>query len=229
MRRSDAGLTLLEVLGAIALLAIVYVALAGSAIEGLRQEGESRRRLEASLLADERLADIELALAAGSAPPLGRSEEASEDFTVVTDVRPFEPPPLPTPAEAAREAASTGERVADERPSPLYPKRGEISLFAPAATGTQPALRTIDVVVRWSEGIDEREVRRTTWALDASAAQALLETAQQVAEERAGEELAKDRESKREREQRKKEARAAAKGVPLPDLELPDPAAGGEE
>jgi len=227
MRRRDAGLTLLEVLGAVALLAIVYVALAGSAIEGLRQQGESRRRLEASLLADERLADLELALAAGTAPPLGRSEEETEGFTLVTQVRAFEPPPLPTPAEAAREAALAEWAGDDGRPSPLHPARGEVSLFAAPAAGSEPALRTIEVVVRWREGIDEREVRRTTWALDASAAEALLETAEEAAQERAREELTQKRDSKRERQQRKQQARTTAQGAP--PASVPEPDSGGDE
>jgi hypothetical protein len=217
MRRAESGLTLLEVLGAVALLAIVYITLAGAAMEGLRQEGESRRRLEASLLADERMADLELALAAGTLPPIGRSEEQVEAYTVVTEVRPFEPPPPPSPAEAARD----GEP--DERPSPLHPKRGAISLFAPPGAGAQPALRTLDIVVRWTEGIDAREVRRTTWAVDAAAAQVILEAALQVSEERAGEQLAKDRESKLDRKQRKQEARDAFKTAPFEGFELPDP------
>src|SRR5262247_3649626 len=84
---AQAGLTLLEVLGAVALLAILYTVLAKNAIEGLRSEGESRRRLEASLLADERLAEIELKLASGASPPTGHDEEEREGFRVVTEVK----------------------------------------------------------------------------------------------------------------------------------------------
>ena len=49
--------TMLEVLAAVSVLAIVYLVLANVAIEGLRAEGESMRRLEASLIADELLSD----------------------------------------------------------------------------------------------------------------------------------------------------------------------------
>ncbi|MFB3118027.1 MAG: prepilin-type N-terminal cleavage/methylation domain-containing protein, partial [Myxococcota bacterium] len=52
MRISNGGFTLIEVLGAVAILAILYTTLATVAIRGLRSEGESRRMLEASLLAD---------------------------------------------------------------------------------------------------------------------------------------------------------------------------------
>ena len=52
------GFTLIEVLAAVALLGILYAVLARVAIEGLRAEGDSERRLEASLLADERVNDL---------------------------------------------------------------------------------------------------------------------------------------------------------------------------
>ena len=62
MRISDGGFTLIEVLGAVAILAILYTTLATVAIRGLRSEGESRRMLEASLLADWQLSEFELEL-----------------------------------------------------------------------------------------------------------------------------------------------------------------------
>lgn len=170
MRRAERGLTLLEVLGAVALLGILYTVLAGSAIEGLRSEGESRRRLEASLLADERLAAIELSLDSGSVPPTGSASEEEDGFTVMTEVSAFEPPPAREPARsasgkprslAARRAAASSA----EAPS-LFEK--------PASPTTPPALRTIEVTVRWEEAGEEREVRRTTYALDAAAAEELF-------------------------------------------------------
>ena len=45
MRNSKRGFTLIEVLGAVALLAILYTTLSTIAIRGLRSEGESRRML----------------------------------------------------------------------------------------------------------------------------------------------------------------------------------------
>ena len=41
--RPPAGFTLIEVLGAVAVLAILYTVLAGVAIQAFRAEGESRR------------------------------------------------------------------------------------------------------------------------------------------------------------------------------------------
>jgi type II secretory pathway pseudopilin PulG len=170
MRRAERGLTLLEVLGAVALLGILYTVLAGSTIEGLRSEGESRRRLEASLLADERLAAIELSLDAGSVPPPGSSTEEEDGFTVRTEVSAFEPPPAREPTRSASGkprslAARRADAGSEEAPS-LFEK--------PASPTTPPALRTIEVTVRWEEGSEEREVRRTTYALDPAAAEELF-------------------------------------------------------
>jgi type II secretory pathway pseudopilin PulG len=165
MRRAERGLTLLEVLGAVALLGILYTVLAGSAIEALRSEGESRRRLTASLLADEQMAAIELSLDSDSALPLGETSVERDGFTVVTEVRAFEPPP-------ARESAGPSSG----KPRSLAARRAEASredapsLFEkPTSPTTPPVLRSIEVVIRWEEGSDEREVRRTTYAIDAQA------------------------------------------------------------
>jgi prepilin-type N-terminal cleavage/methylation domain-containing protein len=57
MRSSDSGFTLIEVLGAVAMLAILYTTLSTVAIRGLRSEGESQRMLEASMLADWELSE----------------------------------------------------------------------------------------------------------------------------------------------------------------------------
>ena len=88
MRNSDGGFTLIEVLGAVAILAILYTTLSTVAIRGLRSEGESRRMLEASLLADWELSEFELELQTGAAPEIGVTQseeldgEEQDDFTV---------------------------------------------------------------------------------------------------------------------------------------------------
>ncbi len=170
MPRSEAGLTLLEVLGAFALLAILYTVLAGSAIEGLRSEHQSRRRLEASLLADDRMAEIELALASGSVPPTGIAEEELERFRVVTEVTALELPARPEP-EADEERSLAARRAARGRQEQEVP-----SLFAAPKSGAAPALLGIEVTVRWDDGIYERELRRTTYAVDPAAVEAAFES-----------------------------------------------------
>src|SRR5262245_52613491 len=167
---SQAGPTLLEVLGAFALLAILYTVLAGNAIQGVRSEGESRRRLQASLIADERLAEIELELARGTSPKLGRDEEELDGFRVATEVKPLEIPPRPEAKQKADEGSLAAKRAARKRREVDVP-----SLFAAPKTGETPALLDVDVVVRWSDGIYERELHRRTYALDPAAVDAAFE------------------------------------------------------
>jgi hypothetical protein len=216
---------LLEVLGAVALLGILYTALAGNAIEGLRSEGESRRRLEASLLADDRLAEIELSLASGVAPSIGADEQEVDDFTVATEVRPFELPARPE-ADAARAepsslAAKRAAARAKDAPSLFAPRRG---------AAAPPVLLSLEVVVRWQEGIFEREVRRMTYAVDATAVEAAFESAAQLQAERPPEESpAEAAQGRTDRQQTGPERRRQRSGAPLPDFEIPLPGESGGE
>jgi hypothetical protein len=148
-------MTLLEVLAAVALLGLVYTVLARAAIQGLRSEGESKRRIEASLLIDEHLTDIEAQIAAGVTPPLGLIESESGDFRVATNVRPLE---FYEELVAGIEEAPTGV------PSVLGRQ---------SASGESP-LRIISVAVSWNEGVFERRLERTTFALDRAAAETAL-------------------------------------------------------
>ena len=150
MRRSEAAFTLLEVMAAVALLGIVYTTLATAAMQGLRAEGVARRRMEASLLIDQYLADLERDLGAGVVPPVGTSEEELDAFLIVMEVRPFEPPP-----EFLDEAYP-----AEDAPS---------SFLAPADVGAAPVVITIDLTVFWVEGTGEASLRRTTFGYDLSA------------------------------------------------------------
>ncbi len=152
MKTPERGFTLLEVLVAVAVLALLYTTLAGVAIQGLRAEGESSRRLEASLLADSVLADIEVALEEGAPPPLGRQEDESEDFVIVTEVSAYDLP-LALEAPEGLEGAAT-----------LFGSRGRESM-----------IRRVDVSVSWIEGVEELTVHRTSFGLDLEQAAPLLE------------------------------------------------------
>ena len=155
MKRASPGFTLLEVLAAVALLGIVYTVLAGSAVQGLRAEGISKRRLAASLLADERLAEIESQINVGIPLEMGTQESEQDAFRIVIEVRDFE-----LPEEWAEIAA------ADAGQGP--------SIFTSANPRAPMLVRTIDLTVGWLEGADEHRVVRTTYAYDALAAAALL-------------------------------------------------------
>jgi prepilin-type N-terminal cleavage/methylation domain-containing protein len=162
--RQRAAFTLLEVMAAVAVLGLVYVVIARSAIEGLMWEGEAQRRLRASLLADRVLAELEGGLRAGGAPQLGRSELDEDGFAVLVEVTPFDP--LALGLAALFEALPEGHALAPrERPGGTPP-----ALLAPPSRGGAPALVSVYVRVAWTEGISEQAVTRTTFFFDPLAA-----------------------------------------------------------
>jgi hypothetical protein len=158
------GLTLLEVLAAVFLLGFVYTVLGRTGIQGLQLEGEARRRLEASLLADRVLAEIETQIETGVVPPVGQEEREEEPFAVVVQIAPVSIP-VPEPE---------GEEASSEPPIP-----GPSFLGAEDPRLPTP-LRRIEVKVSWSEGPAEREVRRTTFAFDAESVRDALEALSQA-------------------------------------------------
>lgn len=181
MRRGD-GFTLLEVMAAVLVLGLLYTVLADTAMRGLRSEGVSRRRTEASLLADDRLSQLELELALGQVPKTGEEEETVEPYHIGVRVEPWDPAPLlgaieklakerapahrpggsgskpPAQAPTATAAAAAGGAQA-----PVLQ-----SLFSPPRPGEEGRLRRIDVWVAWQEGDREERVARTTFAFDSS-------------------------------------------------------------
>jgi len=129
-RRRGAGFTLLEVLAAAVIMAMVYGVLAEQGVQGFVLEGDADRRLRASLVADRRLDALRTEAAGGAPPPLGVQEDREQEFGVRVEVRPFDlalVTLLPAPPEAAL----------PDRP----PRRGgppEPSLLAPPARGREP-------------------------------------------------------------------------------------------
>jgi len=145
--RARRGFTLLEVLGAVLVLAVLYTVLAEVAISGLRAEGENRRRLEASLLADDMLMEIESGLLSGDVPPIGREEDEDDLYLIALEVRAIDP------SEFLPANAFGGESLA---------------LDLLGGEGGESPLRAIEISVAWFEVDDERIVRRTTFAFDTS-------------------------------------------------------------
>ena len=159
------GFTLFEVMAAVLVLGVIFSVLASVTIEGLRAEGDSRRRLEASLLADEVLGDLEGQLLAGVFPEVGSSEREMGDYRVTVDVEPFDPSPyLALESQAETTTRSIGQRESEPQ-----------SLLEPPASGEPSLIRSFEVVVHWSEGFDEHAVRRTTFAYDVAALAPLVE------------------------------------------------------
>jgi prepilin-type N-terminal cleavage/methylation domain-containing protein len=157
MRRSDAGFTLLEVLAAVAVVAIVFTTLSRVASEGLRSEGISKRRLEASLLADEVLSEIEAQLAAGFSPAIGSDESEEGIFDVLIDVKAF---------DLASVIPVSSEAEGDEPSFTLF--------SAGAGVTAESPVREIEITVTWTEGVNEFEVFRTTYGFDLVSVQNLL-------------------------------------------------------
>jgi prepilin-type N-terminal cleavage/methylation domain-containing protein len=153
--RASRGFTLLEVMAAVAILGLVYAVLARAATQGVVAEGESRRRMEAALLADERLADLETRLATGEVLADGTHEEELDPFRIEVQIEPFVPPVelldqvLPSQDSGAQDLLSGDDR----QPS---------------------ALRVVRVSVAWSEGLVERVVERVTLIPDLAALELLM-------------------------------------------------------
>lgn len=164
MRR---GFTLLEVLAAVAVLALSYTVLAGTAMQGLANEGEAHRRLRASLLADLQITEIESALVA-AAPPVGVTETELEDYVISVESRPFDLGAfaLSGQVEDAPGSARRGEGAAVPPGGAEAAGSGPPFALLAAAPGAPSPLFEIIVRVSWMEGGYEREVTRTTFAAD---------------------------------------------------------------
>jgi prepilin-type N-terminal cleavage/methylation domain-containing protein len=183
--RSNTGFTLLEVLAAVAILAIAYTTLGSSGIQGLQQEGEARRRLEASLLADAAIAEIESAIEAGTTPPVGEEETENEGYRIQVSVAPFTlAVPESQQAAGGKRLGNAQSRLGGERSAERVAPGN--SLIGPSAGGAgggggESPLRRIAVRVAWDEGFGERAALRTTFALDAEAAAETLQGLAQAA------------------------------------------------
>ena len=138
-----------------------FTMLAQVAMQGLAAEGESSRRLRASLLADQLLGDLEGQLAAGAAPPLGLTEDEIEEFATEIEIRPYD---LAIHLAGAEVPDYITEETRGQRPLPLLepPNRGAAVLLQ------------LDVRIRWLEGAFERVVTRSTFALDPTALEPLI-------------------------------------------------------
>ena len=154
--RAELGLTLLEVLAAVALLGILYTYLAKAATEGILTAGNSRWRLEASLLADEEIAALERQLLEGAPLEADSAEAERGAFKVTREVEPFT---LEIPAPATAEA-----------PAPV----GSGLLGDPSNPRDEGILRRITIRVAWFDGLDEHQIERVTFGYDPSAAVSLL-------------------------------------------------------
>jgi len=150
------GFTLLEVLAAVAILSIWFIVIAGTSVQGLRAEGESRRRLEAGQIADRILSDLEASTTDGSVPEPTEEVREAGNYLVTISVVPF----LGSDPSGA---APVGNAPAPGTPAaPLALDQ----LLATEMAERSADLRRIDVQVTWAEGEVEKSVVRTTFAFD---------------------------------------------------------------
>ena len=160
-------------LGAVALLAIVYSTLATVAIRGVRSEGESRRMMEASLRADWEQAELELQIEGGEVPELGtrESEEDEDGFIETWEVTPFTPQ-----FDGASPADLDGTSPAD-----LFPEESKNSdggglaeLFEFSDDSAPPFLQIL-LTISWLDGGTPHSVTRTTYMVDEAVASKQIE------------------------------------------------------
>jgi prepilin-type N-terminal cleavage/methylation domain-containing protein len=163
-RRGREGFTLLEVLASVAILGIVFTLLSGVAARWLGAEGEARRRMQAALLADQALADLEAEVVAGRVPPVGENEETDPDelYQIVKRVA-----DLPLPAELCERLGPKSGSVGGAKSS---------ATLCPTKAGGATYLRTLEVAVSWEETGQPVEISRKTVAFDLAAAKPILET-----------------------------------------------------
>jgi type II secretory pathway pseudopilin PulG len=148
------GFTLIEVMGAVLVLGLLFTWLASVAMVALRSEGTDRRRAEADLLADLSLSTIEALLSAtGQLPADGRTERDEDPYRVLIEIEPIDVLSL-LPAPLAKDLSQT---IDPRAPSVLHDERGE------------SRVRRVSVVVEWDEAGEPAQVERTTYAYDKSA------------------------------------------------------------
>jgi prepilin-type N-terminal cleavage/methylation domain-containing protein len=181
--RARAGFTLFEVMAAVLVLGIVYAVLAQAAIRGLRSEGISRRRVEASLIADRFLADLESQVELGEVPVSGQNQQDVDVYHVDVRVESFDPTPmLDTIAQIEKQRSRPERRKnnANQTKANSMEVGAETTaqptedLLAKPRPGQDGRLRRIDVAVTWQDGDREERVLRTTFAFDTTGLEELF-------------------------------------------------------
>ncbi|MEZ4354139.1 MAG: prepilin-type N-terminal cleavage/methylation domain-containing protein [Myxococcota bacterium] len=150
------GLTLLEVLAAALIFVMVMTVLVSSSSMGVRRAGLSARRLEADLVAESALADLEIQMRQGIAPLVEEEEQTRGDFVVRIARTGF------VPGAGGGSAAIVADGAGELGP-----------LLAQELPEVAKHLARYDIEVSWVgvDGVVDR-VRRTSFAFDWEAASA---------------------------------------------------------
>src|SRR5262249_43122428 len=115
------GFTLIEVMGAVLILGLLFTWLASVAMVGLRSEGVDHRRADAELVADLELSTIEASISAGNMPKDGRSQRDEEPFRVLVEVVPTDLFSM-LPAPVSKDIV---QKLDPRAPSLLHDERGQ--------------------------------------------------------------------------------------------------------
>lgn len=181
-RRRARGLTLLEVLAATLIFALVMTVLIGTSTTAVHRAGLSARRLEANVVADAVVADLEIQMRKQVAPVVERTEwevqGATEDekYTIRLQNRTIQEA-LAAPAQTVADqvAAAAGNPA----PVPALPAPGATRIGGAGGIGTMLAgelpevakhLRQYDIEVAWVGADGPESITRTTFAFDWEAA-----------------------------------------------------------
>ncbi len=168
------GLTLLEVLAAVAIFSIAMTVLIGTSTTAVHRAAIAARRLEANLLADAVVADLEIQMRQRIAPVVEPSEWKTEDEQYAVRVL------NRTLQEALAAPTTTLAEEADGAVPAAPPGPGATTIGGGAGIGTLLAgelpevakhLRQYDVEVSWLDVDGPESLTRTTFAFDWQAAQ----------------------------------------------------------
>jgi len=149
-RRGERGLTLLEVLAAAMIFAMVMTVLISTSSTAVHNVGVSARRLEANLVADELLADLEIQMKQGIAPVIEENETTRDQYAI----RVFR-----TEIIQDQAAADSGG-----------PELSVASMLGTELPEVAKHLKQYDIEVSWFEQNGPQRVTRTSFAFDWQAA-----------------------------------------------------------
>jgi hypothetical protein len=144
--RDKRGLSLLEVLAAAMIFAMVMTVLIGTSSTAVHNVGVSARRLEANLVADEILADLEIQMKQGIAPEIDENESTREQYAI----RVFR-----TDLSQEPDAANPGGSAINVA-----------SMLGSDLPEVAKHLKQYDIEVSWIEQNGPQRVTRTTFAFD---------------------------------------------------------------
>ncbi len=182
--RRNAGLTLLEVLAAAMIFAMVMTVLVGTSSTAVHRSGQASKQLEANLVADAFLADLEIQINQRIAPVIEEADSNRDDFTIqVQRVS------LLGEATDGSGIGLNGFGDADAGSG-----AGEIAgLLAGDLPEVVKHLYQYDLNVSWVDSSGVQSVTRTTFAFDwQAAALEFAELFQGAGEEGTGEDTGED-------------------------------------